>query len=203
MKLQLYSFILLTKSESNAIRTQLSHLTQENETLNETLLVTRNELSHLISCTDSTLSAQLDTVTDAHSKSLREIQRLRQHLIEAEELSTQEQVKLTDMLEEYKSRVEILVREKRSTDQLLESERENFLMSKSEETATADNLNTLNQENTLLLEEIKVFQVSLENLQGVLLVFQTGMNTRYDSYIFISSFFPYFRGSIKDSGDQS
>ena len=124
---------------------------------------------------NNTLNEELNTLQETHAKSQREMQRLRQHLIEAEAMSTQENINQEVILQEYKYQIEGLVSEKETWRVLLDEERESGKGVRERMEECADILQVLKDENGKLKIQVQNYAISMGNLEGVLEAFQKGI----------------------------
>lgn len=144
-------------------------LIEENQSLQDSLTSLTTSISE---SNTSGLAEEFAALTETYTKSQREMQRLRQHLIEAEEVSTQESVNAEVVLQEYKYQIEGLVSEKETWRVIIDEERvvsehAKLLVDELEEV-----VGVLKEENGKMKSQVHHFATSLGNLEGVLEAFQ-------------------------------
>ncbi len=118
---------------------------------------------------------ELAQLRDAHQKNQKEIQRLRQHLLDAEEASTQELLKQESVMEEYKRQLEQLNSQKSELESLLEQEKELCRQLKESLGESEHLMDSMAQEKEYLKQQIQTCQVSITNLERVLSDFEKGI----------------------------
>lgn len=169
------SFTARTQNESvelTSLNLKLTTLLEENETLRQSLIESQHTLqeSHSNQPTE-----EFQQLQETHSKTQREMQRLRHHLIEAEELSTQESVKQNELLQEFKTQIELLTKEREVYNGQLEEEMEESVSLREEVRETGEKFKGTVEENERLRGLVESNGHALMNLQGVLETFQSSI----------------------------
>lgn len=146
----------LLKERLGKAATHLKSLTEENNRLQsirqQTLQTPSNATNN-----DTTATTTAITTTTEDTKLLKEVARLKQHLIEAEESSTQESIKQHEMLNEFKAQIDTLTQQKGSIETLLKKEKELRINIQDKEDEILFNQEILSEENTSLKEQLGNF----------------------------------------------
>jgi chromosome segregation ATPase len=157
-------------AESQAINDQLTRELDALKLAHETLM---NDTTTTTANSDEQLQ-ELMQLRDALQKNQKEIQRLRQHLLDAEEASTQELLKQESIMEEYKRQLEQLNSERSEWESLLEQEKEQCRYFKESLDENEHIMESMAQEKEYLKQQIQTCQVSIKNLERVLSDFEKG-----------------------------
>ncbi|KAJ3283964.1 hypothetical protein HK104_010146 [Borealophlyctis nickersoniae] len=159
-------------AENSELKNQMTSLTATYESLRAKFAAT---------ATDTTrVQVDLETTRNSLEKTTRELDRLRSHLVEAEEASNLEAVKHEETLKEYIRRISALEQEREQWESAAEQEREAVR-------AAMERVDEVGHEKERLREELENLQserardaMALTNLQEVLEQFQASRDAEIE-----------------------
>ncbi|KAJ3081914.1 hypothetical protein HK102_002062 [Quaeritorhiza haematococci] len=172
--------------EGQRLRSQVESLTAENESLRTTVTTLESQLSQIQSSTATTaesttlLETELGATREELAKTNRELDRLRHHLLEAEEISTQEALKQEEKIREYSLQIEALGAQREEWEAMAEEEREQARIARERLEEAKEEVGQLREEMERMRVEAQRNAVSLGNLQAVLEEFQASKETEIE-----------------------
>jgi len=171
-------------------RSEVSHLTTERESHLKQISSLQSEIQRLtallsqsrdISSTSmSSQTEEIERLSDALSKAQRDVTRLQQHLIEAEDIHTQEALKSQLVIDEYKAQIARLELEKSQFESLY-TDRDSEISRLEEKCEDLQEMVELRFNDVERMSaEAREYQTALSNLQQVLADFQAGQSAEVE-----------------------
>ena len=167
-------------TEVSALTNERTSLQTESEEFKAEIALLKQMLSEANSNSQSSNSADLLALQEQFAKSQREVTRLRLHLVEAEDVHTQEVLQSQVTIDEYRAQIDHLESEKNQFNDV--SSDRNTEISRLEEKCVEvqEMLDARFQENERISAEARQNEVSLANLQQVLFDFQSNQESEIE-----------------------
>ncbi|KAI9202773.1 uncharacterized protein BJ171DRAFT_513162 [Polychytrium aggregatum] len=164
---------------AQVLRLQIANITAERDDAFSKLQRIQTEQSELLNSSShhdvvvASLRQELESSHEHLDKTSRELDRLRQHLVESEEFVLQEAVKSESVINEYQTRIRDLEESLKQWQETAELEASRVKELEASLAELKDLLRTKSSDLELLARENAQYQLAVRNLQGVLEEFQS------------------------------
>jgi chromosome segregation ATPase len=158
-----------------AFKKQVEHLEIERDELQRQIVNLQEQASDSDNLTSSSQLAKIQELTEECEKSQREVERLRQFLVEMEETQTHDAISLQTSLEDYKQQIVQLESTREELQQVASQEQDLRKEIEIKYQQSKADLNDACAESQTLRTKLLAESSALENLQKVLGQFQTSI----------------------------